>query len=32
VIVMVKLFLDWLIAKYGRDEALRRFREWSKLS
>jgi len=32
VIVMVKLFLDWLIEKYGHDEGLRRYREWSKIS
>jgi hypothetical protein len=28
VIVMVKPFLQWLIDKYGLEEAQRRYREW----
>ena len=27
---LVKAFLDWLVAKYGNEEDMRRFREWQK--
>lgn len=30
--MLVKLFLDWLIEKYGYDEGMRRYAEWSKIS
>jgi len=26
----VKPFLEWLVAKYGGEEGMRRFREWQK--
>ena len=26
----VKTFLDWLVAKYGSEEGMRRFKEWQK--
>jgi len=26
----VKPFLEWLVAKYGSEEGMRRFREWQK--